>query len=141
VQIAIAETGFGTADREAAAKVGRDLPEREFRLKVNHDMSAGVCAGVQGICRAMQEKLARQLHTDVLDIEGATFGTYFDAPSAARQIMGLVKAANRIAFATSSNVFKITNDNIYVMINCDSSEVERALASPVPRDTYQLSLS
>lgn len=27
------------------------------------------------------------------------------------------------------------------MINCDTTEVERALAAPVPRDTYQLSLS
>jgi hypothetical protein len=121
--------------------VGRELPEREFQLKVNHRMSAGVCAGVQGICRVMQEKLGQQLHHAVLGIESTKYNTYFDAPSAARQLMGLVKAANRIAFATSSNVFKITNDNIYVMINCDPIEVERALASPVPRDTYQLSLS
>jgi hypothetical protein len=126
---------------EAAAKVGRELPERELQLKVNHDMSAGVCAGVDGICRVIQGKLAQGLHRGVLDIEAASFSTYFDAPSAARQVIGLVKAANRIAYATSSSVYKITNDNIYVMINCDPSEVERALASPVPRDTYQLSLS
>lgn len=49
--------------------------------------------------------------------------------------------ANRMAFATSSSVFKITDDNVYLMLNCDNSEVERALAAPVPRDTYQLSLS
>jgi hypothetical protein len=89
----------------------------------------------------MQTKLAQELHKKVLDLEDSYFGTFFDAPSAARQIKGLMTGANRMAFATTSSVFKITNDNVYVMINCDESEVKRALASPVPRDTYQLSLS
>tara|TARA_B110000285_G_C15109701_1_gene610263 strand:+ start:264 stop:737 length:474 start_codon:yes stop_codon:yes gene_type:complete len=141
VRLTIAKTTFKAAEQAFAAQLGRALPEREFRLTVHHEMSRGVCAGVQGICTAMQNKLAQELHKKVLDLESTYFGTFFDAPSAARQIKGLMTGANRMAFATTSSVFKITNDNVYVMINCDASEVERALASPVPRDTYQLSLS
>ena len=63
-------------------------------------MTEAVCAGVKGICGVMGERMARELHTKVLDIESVAYSTYFDAPSAARQIMGLVKAANRVAFAT-----------------------------------------
>lgn len=141
MRLTVADAAFKAADRAAAAAVGRELPEREFRLTVHHDMSRAVCAGVEGICAAMQSDVAQNFHHKVLDLEDTYFGKYFDAPSAARQIKGLMNAANRVAFGTSSSVFKITNDNVYVIINCDASEVERALASPVPRDTYQFSLS
>lgn len=141
VRLSIAEYAFQDEERAFAAGLGRELPERQFKLTVHHDMSRGVCAGVAGICAAMQRVLIPELQRKVLDLEDAYFGTFFDAPSAARQIKGLVVAANRMAFATTSSRYQITDNNIYVMINCDASEAERALASPVPRDTYQLSLS
>lgn len=112
MQIKIVETEHEPRARAFAEQLGRELPERKFRLTVNHDMSRGVCAGVEGICAAMQKVLHQDLHKKVLNLEDGYFGTFFDAPSAARQIQGLIVATNSIAFGTTSRVFKITNDNI-----------------------------
>jgi hypothetical protein len=104
-------------------------------------MSRAGCAGNEGICNTMQKDLIQNFHKKLLGFFDETPNALFAAPSAARMVKGLSKTLNNYVKDASTSTFKISKDNLFVIINCNEQEVQKALQAAVPRDTYKLSLS
>ena len=105
--------------RLVVGKQEADATLPEFQLTVRHAMSRAKCAGIEGICATIQKDLNENLHQKVLGFDAKSAAAFFDGPSASRLIRGLLRTFNRHIVGTTTRIFKITQENIYAIINCD----------------------
>ena len=67
---------------------------------------------------------------------------FFEQPSAYRTLYGLIRRVNyQINRSALQSAVMFANNNLFVILNCDESEVEEMLSKPIPSDEYQMGVS
>ena len=78
------------------------------------------------------------------DIEREIFAEkhFFDQPSAARMLLGLLNTANRVGTEEAASAYmSILKDNFNFMFNCDASRIFDTLRKPVAKDMLEVAAS